>query len=68
MGRLDWTEEGSGDYKTRTPKRREPDYSQRLEGARQSLNEQTEKVERLAAEKRQQLESIAAMRKNPWWN
>lgn len=54
--------------KTRSPKRREPDYSQRLEGARQSLNEQTEKVSQLAAEKRQQLEAVAAMRKNPWWN
>ncbi len=30
MNLLDWKEEGSGDYKTRSPKRREPDYSQRL--------------------------------------
>ncbi len=30
MNLLDWQEEGSGDYKTRMPKRREPDYSQRL--------------------------------------
>ena len=67
MGLLDWDESGSGDYKTRSPKRREPDYSQRLEGARESLNEQTEKVERLAAEKRQQLEAVAAMRKESWW-
>ncbi len=67
QGLLDWDESGSGNYKTRTPKRREPDYSQRLEGARQSLAEQTQKVSQLAAEKRQQLESIAAMRKNPWW-
>ncbi len=68
MNLLDWQEEGSGDYKTRSPKRREPDYSQRLEGARQSLNEQTEKVSQLAAEKRQQLEAVAAMRKQSWWN
>ncbi|MCP4476509.1 MAG: hypothetical protein GY818_00275 [Planctomycetaceae bacterium] len=67
MNLLDWKEEGSGDYKTRSPKRREPDYSQRLEGARQSLNEQTQKVSQLAAEKRQQLEAVAAMRKQSWW-
>ncbi len=67
QGLLAWDESGSGDYRVRTPKRREPDYSQRLEGARQSLNEQTQKVERLAAEKRQQLEAVAAMRKQSWW-
>ncbi len=51
---LDWSEEGSGQCKVRSPKRREPDYSQQLEGARQSLNEQTQKVSQLASQKREQ--------------